>query len=700
DDDIKDTIRGYAAGYNSYLEQTGAANVPGYCAGEAWVRPIDEYDLAAYYRVLIGRASIDPTIDFINSADPPSTEGGEGETDSGSAEGGGDSTTTTSLDDLTPETTTAGSNAWAIGPERTAEGNTMLVGNPHFPWQGALRFYEVHLTVPGEIDVYGASLLGTPAVLIGFTEGVAWSHTVSAGSRFTAYTLDLVEGDPTSYVYGDEERAIEEVEVTIDVMGDDGTVAPVTESIWLSHYGPILNVDQIGGWTSEQTIALRDANADNDDAFPLFLDKNRAQSMDELQAAYQEHQGIPWVNTVAASAEGRIWYADTSAAANLSPEAVEAFWARADEDLVTAIALDSGLILLDGSDPMNEWVDDPDARDPGVVPFSQTPQLERNDYVFNANNSYWLANPDELIEGFDSPVFGLADTAVSPRPRGNNTQLREENGDAGDDGLFTFEEMRDSAIGNRVYTADILKDDVVVRCNEAAAAVDDDGTWQLACDTLAGWDNRVNSDSVGAALWREFIESFENDDYADAGVLFANPFDPADPANTPNGLSDSDDIIERLDASITRLTAAGFAIDAPLGDLQFAERGGQTIPIHGGTEREGVSNVVGSGGNGTTTEESLPRGDSIEGSRNLRTDGYPIANGTSFIYAVEFGPDGPRASSFVTYGNTGDPSSPFFSDQTQRFSDKNWKDVAFTEADVTAATVDSYDVSAPRSNDG
>ncbi|MGI9603813.1 MAG: penicillin acylase family protein, partial [Acidimicrobiales bacterium] len=41
DDDIKDTIRGYAAGYNSYLEQTGAANVPGYCAGEAWVRPID-----------------------------------------------------------------------------------------------------------------------------------------------------------------------------------------------------------------------------------------------------------------------------------------------------------------------------------------------------------------------------------------------------------------------------------------------------------------------------------------------------------------------------------------------------------------------------------------------------------------------------------------------------------------------------------
>ncbi|MDH3707735.1 MAG: penicillin acylase family protein, partial [Acidimicrobiia bacterium] len=188
DDDIKDTIRGYAAGYNAYLDETGADNVPGWCAGEEWVRPIDEYDLAAYYRVVIGRASIEPTIDFIYSAEPP-----------GSADGG-DPTTTTSLDDLVPETTTAGSNAWGIGPDRTADGTTMLVGNPHFPWQGALRFYEVHLTVPGELDVYGASLLGTPAVLIGFTEGVAWSHTVSAGSRFTAYTLDLVEGDPTAYV--------------------------------------------------------------------------------------------------------------------------------------------------------------------------------------------------------------------------------------------------------------------------------------------------------------------------------------------------------------------------------------------------------------------------------------------------------------------------------------------------------------------
>ncbi len=84
-----------------------------------------------------------------------------------------------------------GSNAWGIGAERTEAGTgSVLVANPHFPWEGELRFAEIHLTVPGEIDIYGAQLAGLPGIGIGFTEGVAWSHTVSAGHRFTAYILD------------------------------------------------------------------------------------------------------------------------------------------------------------------------------------------------------------------------------------------------------------------------------------------------------------------------------------------------------------------------------------------------------------------------------------------------------------------------------------------------------------------------------
>ncbi len=59
---------------------------------------------------------------------------------------------------------------------------------------------------------------------------------------------------------------------------------------------------------------------------------------------------------------------------------------------------------------------------------------------------------------------------------------------------------------------------------------------------------------------------------------------------------------------------------------------------------------------------------------------------------VEFTDDGPRASAFLAYGQTGDPTSEFFSDQTVLFSQKNWRDVAFSEADIASDLVREYQV--------
>jgi acyl-homoserine-lactone acylase len=83
-----------------------------------------------------------------------------------------------------------GSNAWAFGKEVTANGSGMLLGNPHFPWSGPNRFYQLHLTIPGQIDVMGAGIGTYPMVSIGFNKDVAWSHTVSTGKRFTLYELN------------------------------------------------------------------------------------------------------------------------------------------------------------------------------------------------------------------------------------------------------------------------------------------------------------------------------------------------------------------------------------------------------------------------------------------------------------------------------------------------------------------------------
>ena len=508
----------------------------GYCAGEPWVRPIDEYDLAAYYKSLSWRASVDPLLGYIAVGHPTGEPRDEPRTRATSTRGQPAHPTPLSSGERSrrssPTPTELASNAWAIGPDRTADGTTMLVGNPHFPWQGALRFYEAHLTVPDELDVYGVSLLGSPAINIGFTEGVAWSATVSAGRRFTAYTLDLVPGDPTRYRYGDDERAMTSRTVSVDVLAADGTTSTVERTFWFSHYGPIIDFPGLG-WTDAQTLTFRDANADNDELISQFMAMNQARSMDDMIDAHATWQGIPWVNTIAASADGRIWYADTSATPNLSDAAIAAWRTNVAADPITKVALDNGVILLDGSDPLYEWVDDPGARDPGLVPFDEMPQLERTDFVFNANDSFWFVNPDELLSGY-SPAHGLERTPVSNRTRMNARQLSVDGGDAGADGLFTREELRDSSVSNRVFTAEMLVDEVVAECNAYAALVrDPNGIWQPACDTLAAWDRRVDVDSVGAALWREFIESFSGSELIDAGPLWAVAFDPADPLGTP-----------------------------------------------------------------------------------------------------------------------------------------------------------------------
>jgi hypothetical protein len=98
------------------------------------------------------------------------------------------------------------------------------VGNPHFPWQGDLLFHEAHLTIPGDLDVYGVALLGTP--------GDPDRH--HAAPRVDPHLLGVdppgrlpprARSDrPLRYRHGDETRRSSPSRYAIAVRGDDGAV--------------------------------------------------------------------------------------------------------------------------------------------------------------------------------------------------------------------------------------------------------------------------------------------------------------------------------------------------------------------------------------------------------------------------------------------------------------------------------------------
>ena len=583
------------------------------------------------------------------------------------------------------------SNAWAIGAERSAGGRGMLLANPHWFWTGAQRFWEKHLTVPGDLDVYGVSTLGSPGVGIGFNRDVAWTHTVSSSRRVALYTLKLVPGEPTAYLYDGGRRPMATRVVTVDVRQPDGSLAAVTRTVYLAHYGPVVNIPGLG-WTAERAVAYRDANAQNLGGAALYLAMGRARSLAAFQQAHAEHGGPSFINTIAASADGRAWYADGTPVPDLTPDALAVWMKRRETDTPTRTSDSRGSILLDGSDSRFEWSREPSPRGPGLVPFARAPRLERRDYVFNANDSGWVPHATERLTGY-SPAYGPPRTPLSLRTRMNARLLADTSppGPAGADGKFSLDELTTVAFDNRGLASELLRGPVVERCTAQPRATVESTVVDLAaaCRVLAEWNGRLELDSRGAVLWREFITRFEPRDHLRAGALFAEDFDPERPIDTPRGLAPPregrDQILEALAQAVRVLERAGLPLDVPLKQVQRAPRGGRQVPVHGGHGFwEGVPNFVHRRPHATTLESQPPIGRPVTGSRMLTSEGYPITGGTSFVMVLEFTDRGPRARALLLSGQTGDETSPRFWEQTELYAAKRWRDVRFTEEDIRA----------------
>lgn len=673
-EELLSIVQAYADGYNDFITTRGD-ELP--CGAEPWLRPVSPVDLFAHYVELGMLASSRQAHELIWATHPP-----------GSSSSLEPEEPRTTLDDLRENR--PGSNGWGIGRERSANGHGMLMANPHFPWDGELKLYESHLRVPGQLDVYGASLMGVVGVLIGFNPDVAWTHTVSDGQRLTVYNLELDPDDPTRYIYDGQSVPMDASTHEVQVLEEDGSMSTASHTFWRTpHHGPVVALPPLI-WSPTQAFAIRDANANNQQMIAQFIAMNRSRSMDELQAAHDEERGIPWVNTISTSRDGRAWYIDATATPNLSQEAIDAWLELRQTDFLTILVDDSGLVLLPGNSSMFAWQDEPGAREPGLVPLADVPRIERPDFVFNANDSHWLSNPLQPLVGY-SPLHGFEQTPRSPRTRMNAvTLLDDDRSMSGADHQFDLDELRAAALSNRGLSAELLLDDVIARCQGAAPVHYGDDTIDIseACALLAAWDRRLDTRSVGAVVWRELLGEFEPDAHVDAGPLFAEAFDPADPVATPNTLREppedpaNDKILAALAGAVLRLRQAGVPLDAALGDAQYNMRAGQRIPIHGGGRNEGVTNLMVYDVLKTTIGEVEPQGTVLNPYTGLSGRGYVVNYGSSFVMTMRFTDGDPEAYAFITYGQSDDSRSPYFTDQTVLFSNKEWRRVLYTEEDI------------------
>ncbi len=713
--EVVDQFEAFVAGWNDHLADV-RGDLTGWCAGADWIRPITPVEAYTYARSVALQASSSAIIGFIGTAQPPAAEPAALRRPTDAPTDAAVDAATFDLDELASadlglaDGDGLASNGWAVGSER-AVGNQggLLLANPHFPWEGELRFSEVQLTVPGSADIYGAQLLGLPGVGIGFTDGVAWTHTVSAGNRMTGYLLSLDPASPTSYLVDGQSVPMTSTDASIEILRPDGTVDTETRTLWRSEYGPILDFPGVG-WSGTNAVSYRDANIDNDEFIEQYARMPYIQSVADLQALTAEYQGVPLFNTVAVGDDGSTWYADTSATPNLSATAEQAFIGDLFNDPLTQVAYDQGFVLLDGSDSAFRWEDVAGARDPGLVPFSEMPMVQRNDYVFNANDSFWVPSAEFTLTGDYSILHGQQNTPLSMRSRQNAAVLGSANsaGLAGPDNLFDADEIRTAAFDNTGRTAALLRAAAVDACR-ATPVVDvpdlltNDGSISLpaasvdltaACDVLAAWDGVYDLDRSGPMIWRETMSRFDDDAFETAGPLFDDAFDPARPTLTPEvPAADRTPLLQAMARAVQTMTAAGFGVDTTLGASQFTERSETRIPIHGGNSDDGVTNIVTWSGASSSSEPAPQRGEAVAVGSSLRGEGYRINFGTSFVMTVDYTGDSVRAWALLVYGQTGDRTSPLFDSQTVEFSEKQWRQVAFTDEQIAAdAELETYTV--------
>ncbi len=626
---IRQRIEGYVAGYNRYLQEQGA---PAQCHA-AWVRPLVPHDVVKLTRRLLVEGGVGQFAEALVGAKPPQTTASV-QPNAKSFELAGANQQRFSFD--------RGSNAVAVGRDRSFNGKGMLLANPHFPWVGGMRFYEMHLTIPGQLDVMGAALPGLPVINIGFNQHVAWTHTVDTSKHFTLYRLTLDPKDSTRYLLDGKSIPLDKTSVTVQVKQADGSLKAQPHTVYSSQFGPVVQWPGKLDWDSHYAFSLRDANLGNDRVLQQWYAMNRAASVDELQSSVNTLQGIPWVNTLAADDQGQSLYMNLSVVPNVSAA-----------KLAQCSDPRAGLqmIMLDGAHSACAWDVNPRAAQAGIFAADQLPQLKRTDYVQHSNDSAWLASPKAPLTGF-SPVISQDNISLGARARFALQRLQSLGNQP-----ISVADLQHMVMDNEVYLAGQVMPDLLAFCAKHLGA--DAVALQPLCTALKTWDQHANLNSgIGLVHFINLMERLEA--IPDAWRV---AFDPAQPVTTPRGLAiDREPVAEALReamlASTAEVAKLGLTADSTWGDIQVS---GQT-PIHGGPQALGVYNAM----------QTVPRAD---GKRE-------VISGSSYMQIVTFDDKGPHAQGVLAFSLSSDPASAHSKDQTLAFSQKKLSPLPFTEAQI------------------
>lgn len=254
-------------------------------------------------------------------------------------------------------TSTDGSNNWAVSGSKTASGYPILCNDPHLALTLPSIWYEMQLVSP-EVNVYGVTLPGTPAVIIGFNQSIAWGVTNAGSDVLDWFEIKFKDAKRAEYFYNGAWQVTQQRIEEIKVRG----AATVRDTLIYTHHGPVPYREKEKPFNLETPAgaAMRWTAHDASREMMTFLQLNRARNYEEYVAAIANFD-CPAQNFVFADTAGDI-----------------AIWHNGKFPLRWQ---EQGKYISDGSDPAYDWQ--------GWVPRAEVPHVKNPErgFVSSANQS-------------------------------------------------------------------------------------------------------------------------------------------------------------------------------------------------------------------------------------------------------------------------------------------------------------------------
>lgn len=197
-----------------------------------------------------------------------------------------------------------GSNAWVVSAEHTASARPLLANDPHLGLQAPSHWYLAHLSAPGW-EIAGATLPGTPAMLLGRNRRIAWGFTNTGSDVLDLFVERVDPADPNRYLAPTGSLGFTTRREVIAVSGSEDVVLDVRET----RHGPVIS-DVVGSAAAAagagHVVAMRWTALDEDDTtIGAALAMADAQNWPQFVAAL-ERWVVPQQTMVYADTDGNI----------------------------------------------------------------------------------------------------------------------------------------------------------------------------------------------------------------------------------------------------------------------------------------------------------------------------------------------------------------------------------------------------------